>query len=650
MDWNGSGDGTWSSHFDYEIGETLSATGTWDYINSFLVQCPDGIRTATITETFSGAVDLIPDDYSFSVLGTDLDEYFIPHSFFVLAPGVSFKVNQVSNRCTTTFAEITHGTGFPVTDPQPLPEEPWTELRFSGTAEPFYETSARVTSPDTDGDLVLDAAESPNLYPTRPDDPDTDDDCLDDGQEIWTYETNPNNPDSDGDGYRDDAEVAAGTDPNDSSSGADSAGACNLATIIVEKQTEPDTTVNFFQFTGAHNGLLFDDGSMTELVQPGTYQTTESTASGWQLKSIACDDSDSHGDMQTATATFMAAAGETIRCVFVNVPDDPCLPVVEDPVYCYAPEVRLHPNETTFPMGIGSFIAQSSLRWAHDGGCPDEEVEDYGNIDQGRLSGLFGAPYEERQAKPLKKLCLPEGRPFGSDELTRPSQPKKEKPDRLAANEGFYLDLQNGARGGDPVSAGESTAASYVSYEPGEYIDYWFMYGFNPGPARICEALLLDPSSKKCLALKFADRHEGEWERIMVELNPDGTAAGAVYFAHTCPGVRIPWDDVPKADDSHPVVYSAWGSHASYASEVDITYPGACPSYQKGQGIGDQTRDGGVTWKTWEHGLTDVATEEWYGFGGAWGEVGTIRVGTDGLAINTGPLAPPWKDPSSTDF
>ena len=47
----------------------------------------------------------------------------------------------------------------------------------------------------------------------------------------------------------------------------------------------------------------------------------------------------------------------------------------------HAPEVRLHPKEKYFPMDIRTFIRRSSLGWAHDKGCPDDEIADRGGID-----------------------------------------------------------------------------------------------------------------------------------------------------------------------------------------------------------------------------------------------------------------------------
>jgi hypothetical protein len=60
---------------------------------------------------------------------------------------------------------------------------------------------------DTDNDALSDGEEV-NEHNTDPNNPDTDDDNLFDGQEVNTYRTNPRIPDTDGDGIRDDLDAS----------------------------------------------------------------------------------------------------------------------------------------------------------------------------------------------------------------------------------------------------------------------------------------------------------------------------------------------------------------------------------------------------------------------------------------------------------
>ena len=69
-------------------------------------------------------------------------------------------------------------------------------------------------------------------------------------------------------------------------------------------------------------GLTNEDTSSTSAprVAPSStpYAVTESAASGYRLSSITCTDGDSAGTVATRTASIKVAAGETVRCTFVN--------------------------------------------------------------------------------------------------------------------------------------------------------------------------------------------------------------------------------------------------------------------------------------------------------------------------------------------
>jgi ELWxxDGT repeat protein len=69
---------------------------------------------------------------------------------------------------------------------------------------------------DTDGDGLSDVAEAG--LGTNPNNADSDGDGLSDGAETFTYHTNPLLADTDHDGVSDSVEVAAGTDPLESTS------------------------------------------------------------------------------------------------------------------------------------------------------------------------------------------------------------------------------------------------------------------------------------------------------------------------------------------------------------------------------------------------------------------------------------------------
>ncbi|MGV6852311.1 MAG: prealbumin-like fold domain-containing protein [bacterium] len=90
-------------------------------------------------------------------------------------------------------------------------------------------------------------------------------------------------------------------------------------TIIVEKQTDPDGSVENFTFTGDAAGTIQDNGQIVvNGLAPGVYTSTETPVAGWDLTDISCDDADSVGVTGTGVTTFNLQAGETITCVYTN--------------------------------------------------------------------------------------------------------------------------------------------------------------------------------------------------------------------------------------------------------------------------------------------------------------------------------------------
>ena len=96
--------------------------------------------------------------------------------------------------------------------------------------------------------------------------------------------------------------------------------------IVVEKHTLPDGSQQLFGFSGAITASLGDGQSEGKTVAPGTYTVSEVVPGGWDASAIQCQDpsGDSSGSAVpvgpggTASATFRAAAGETVTCTFTN--------------------------------------------------------------------------------------------------------------------------------------------------------------------------------------------------------------------------------------------------------------------------------------------------------------------------------------------
>jgi hypothetical protein len=264
----------------------------------------------------------------------------------------------------------------------------------------------------------------------------------------------------------------------------------------------------------------------------------------------------------------------------------------------YAPLVYLAPGETHGPSNASQFIANSSLRWSHDSGRSDHEIAARGRVDEHRLGhggyqhqveGVFGGHHGDQ---------------IHSDQNVRPKDGSGD-----GGNEGFFLDLDNSKH----ESLGSTSAPMYYEAVDGRFITFWFFYAYNAGP----------------LPGGF-DNHEGDWERISVKLDDNNRATHVAYYQHNGPPEEKKWKDVPK-QGSHPIVYSAKGSHASYATSG---------SHGLGPGgvVKDQTGKG-QQWRTWQH-MQNARAQDWYGYGGAWGEVGNYK-------DTTGPQGPSrWKPPA----
>jgi prealbumin domain-containing protein len=88
-------------------------------------------------------------------------------------------------------------------------------------------------------------------------------------------------------------------------------------TIIVKKVTSPAGGTGF-TYTGDAAGTIDDGGNITvNNLVPGTYHSTESAKTGWDLTDLTCT---TDGSGSGSTATFTLHAGETITCTFTNTP------------------------------------------------------------------------------------------------------------------------------------------------------------------------------------------------------------------------------------------------------------------------------------------------------------------------------------------
>jgi hypothetical protein len=288
-----------------------------------------------------------------------------------------------------------------------------------------------------------------------------------------------------------------------------------------------------------------------------------------------------------------------------NAPEAAANPTKAEVLRAYAPLVHLHPNEGYMPMDASRFVALSELKWSHGGNCGDHKKADSGQIDAAKLGR--GGYHDQGEVSDFP-ACKAAGPQYSSRALTRPWDSKSRIPHQP---EGFFLEFPDSQRAGDL-----DTATVYYEYVHKKSVTFWFFYAFNDAPG----------------AGIF--NHEGDWEKISIQLNPRTNRAQRVALFQHDGYCVLDFKDV-KGYRGHPEVYAAIGTHATYPR------PGNWP-LKVGQV--DRTADGGQRWETYRQ-EADVH-QPWYNFGGAWGEVGGTATPPAGTPLpafqseRTGPLGP----------
>ncbi|MCK4885348.1 Vps62-related protein [Candidatus Bathyarchaeota archaeon] len=180
---------------------------------------------------------------------------------------------------------------------------------------------------------------------------------------------------------------------------------------------------------------------------------------------------------------------------------------------------------------------------------------------------------------------------------------------------------QNRENYGDKIYAHVTSESGFI------VVQYWFFYAFNPGTL---------------------NQHQGDWEMIEIVLDSTETPLYAVYSQHHA-GQRAEWKDVEKVDDTHPRVYVALGSHASYFRP-----------YQGKLGTESDTLGNAYTLKPEDLEIVNLgekgtgnqpASQDWLEFGGRWGNWASLADAYMGAAGPSGPgqgeNADKWLNPVS---
>jgi hypothetical protein len=279
----------------------------------------------------------------------------------------------------------------------------------------------------------------------------------------------------------------------------------------------------------------------------------------------------------------------------------------------HAPLIWLHSEERLWPMSAGNFVNQSALLWSRRPDCADTRVAGAGAVRAGKLgaqAGAHGGPYTQHPTSPRPPSgpdpCRPGSAVKASNDYTRPETHRVE---------GFHLDTSNSERFGAkprcpaarPRCGVYGEAPVYFQYSPHRFITYWYFFGFS-SPFR--GSSLFDIAG-----------HEGDWERISVRLDSSDRPTEVAYYQHkgdptTANRRSVSWRELGATGSlrgARPIVFVARGSHASY--------PKACRQVFGVKFCVTDLRDAGWLWTASEH-LRDVTAQPWYGFGGAWGELG----------------------------
>jgi hypothetical protein len=292
----------------------------------------------------------------------------------------------------------------------------------------------------------------------------------------------------------------------------------------------------------------------------------------------------------------------------------------------YAPAVSLHPREDAFPArALHFFIRNSELIWSNHNES-DYKATEFGQTEARRLGVRSWTDAYAACGWYAWQLT----RPYQSG---RPSGPPPFGGCELETRDGFVLNLRDAQHGGEPGALAEVPVYYEFPRENGGYIVYWFFYAYNRTRAHGQDRARFD--------------HEGDWERIVVDLNARNRPKQVAYYRHGCRPARVEWPNVPRTDSTgrrsssgtHPLVYSARGRHGSYAEVRDGTRA-HCESGWVGD---DHVARGGPQWRTWER-MARVDRQPWFGYGGAWGSIGCNHRGAlCDLVLarhTTGPLGP----------
>jgi hypothetical protein len=333
--------------------------------------------------------------------------------------------------------------------------------------------------------------------------------------------------------------------------------------------------------------------------------------------------------------------------------DRPATVTVADPAVAFAPVIHLSRDEPFMPMSARWFVRRSALWMAHGMGCSDGKVS-VGRELRGQRNVVvnwihmpaigWGPTYWREAFRDSTCDRAREAYRYYVNQLTRPYDGTTGRAPGLRPEEGYYLDLMDWARPGRPAEVKDGQAApaggemyverseTDVDGEPGLRLTYWALYGMSR---------LAGPNGRPVGGIS----HEGDWERVQVLLREGDDSREweplSVRLSDSDGGWReVAWEKIRRIEGpgsgeaTHPVLFAARASHTLYprpgrhrrntdpgdGAPVPIVDHASAPCRRCPR------------WETWQ-GLADTRQQDWYGFGGAWGDIGRT-------SFTTGPLGP----------
>jgi hypothetical protein len=259
----------------------------------------------------------------------------------------------------------------------------------------------------------------------------------------------------------------------------------------------------------------------------------------------------------------------------------------------FGPLVRVHPDDESSPSSVSWMLENSSLNFRNNSGNRATKML----LEKGKVTSkiIGNEPYNRGNLDGEYFLNL-DG-------------------DKNKLKKGMGYDANNFSNADCYVNVVERADGNIT-------LQFWFFFAWQ-GPIK-----LRIPFVDTILKEFDIGIHEGDWEHVNIHLKKNASQEYEIYqvfFARhqQRKGDLIKKDDKnlvlvndqlkPDKNGTHPVVYTALNSHATYPKVLFLSKDV------------DTTSDKGPLWKCWEHGVyigtreRPTRGQEWINFVGRWG-------------------------------